>query len=115
MQLANKDLSQEELGKLFSDASQLSTTASNSGFIYYLPKSSGAGKYLEAWRLNLASDTNTLIYTGKREIRSIAGSLDGNVVILSLKSRTDDVSNFEVYRLQVSPKKVFRLTKTTFR
>ncbi len=116
LQLANDDLSPEELSKLIlnTDTSQLSTTASNSGFIYYFPKQLPSHKILEAWRFDLANNINTLVYTGKREIRSIAGSLDGNTIILSLKSTTDSVSNFEVYRLQVNPKKVFRLTKTTF-
>ena len=111
----NQSLSHEELSELISNAGipKLSTTAKNLGYIYYINYDPNDANSWQIIRYNLDESSSTIIYTGKNEIQSVTGSLDGNVIIFNLQRKTAGIENFEIYRLQINFKSVHKLTETT--
>jgi FG-GAP repeat/WD40-like Beta Propeller Repeat len=83
------------------------------GFVYYIRYQAGITNPWSIQRANQASDVVTTIYSGQREIQSVGGSLDGNLVVLSMKQTTTASSDFEIYRLNVSTQSVQQLTNDT--
>jgi FG-GAP repeat/WD40-like Beta Propeller Repeat len=83
------------------------------GFVYYIRYQAGITNPWSVQRANQASDVVTTIYSGQREIQSVGGSLDGNLVVLSMKQMTVASSDFEIYRLNVSTQSVQQLTNDT--
>jgi Tol biopolymer transport system component len=80
-------------------------------YVYHNPADT-----VNPWRIyrhNEVSGVNTLVYTGLRQITSVAVSGDGNTFLVSMKETTDAASDYEVYQIILSPKTVTQLTTTT--
>ncbi len=72
-----------------------------SGFVFYaqyFQSFTGANSY-SLYRHDQQTDVRTLIYSGDREIQSVAGSADGTVVLLSMRETTASTSDFEIFLL----------------
>jgi FG-GAP repeat/WD40-like Beta Propeller Repeat len=84
-----------------------------SGFVYYIRYQAGLTNPWSVQRANQTTDILTTIYSGQREIQSVGGSLDGNLIVLSMRQTTATTSDFEIYRLNASTQTVQQLTNDT--
>ena len=79
-----------------------------SGFVYYINSVVKTGKggttftVYTLLRHNQATNVYIPIYSGLRQIHSVAGSLDGNLVVVSMRETTSAGSDFEIFLLEVS-------------
>lgn len=97
-----------EVPALLDSQEDISTQAvlpNTSGFVYYLKFDQtpvvGTVPY-SIYRHDQKTDTQTLIYSGSRAIQSVAGSADGNMVVVSMKETPDKTSDYDIYLLNVS-------------
>jgi FG-GAP repeat len=76
-----------------------------SGFIYYVSSifDFGTGGLVSSlYRHDQGTDTYTLVYSGDRYIQSVAGSSNGNFIVVSMRQTTDPNSQFDIYFLNVT-------------
>jgi hypothetical protein len=75
------------------------------GFVYYVQFDQnvviGTVPY-RLYRHNQRTDARDLLYSGERYIQSVAGSADGNMVVVSMKETTDQASDLDLYLFNVS-------------
>ena len=114
LQLENQRLSREGLSNLLSKTTTSTSKAkiNTLGYMYYISHNPNDTNPWQAIRYNLDEHSSTTIYAGGYEVQSIAGSADGNIIILNIKHKTKGISNLEIYRLYIRPKSVHRLTET---
>jgi hypothetical protein len=103
------------------DLSTQAVLPNTSGYAYYLshipgtrtpPTPSSYGIY----RHNQQTDVVTLLYSGNRQIQSVAGSGNGSVVVFSMRETTESSSDYEIFRVTFSDTSgaaLFRLTADT--
>jgi FG-GAP repeat len=99
------------LGDTSGDLTAQAVLPGASGFIYYIEKDPNSTT--SPWRVNRydqSSDTSLRIYSGTREVQAVAGSVDGNIVVLSLREAVTPPNDFELYRFILNPKSIQRLT-----
>jgi hypothetical protein len=104
----NKAAEGKELPALTKLQSELSTQAvlpDASGYVFYAQLNQspviGAIPY-SLYRHYQGFDDRALIYSGFRQIQSVAGSLDGLSVVVSMKETTDASSDFEIFLITFS-------------
>ena len=51
-----------------------------------------------------------IVYKGKRQIQAVAGTLDGNTLIVSMKETIQASSDYEIYKLVIDPPSIKKLT-----
>ena len=102
-----------------SDLSTQAVLPNAPGFVYYIKYDSapiiGVIPY-SLYHHNQQTDTQTLIYSGNRHIQSVAGSLDGNFVIVSMRETPFSTSDYELYLFNISDlanPAIFLLTNDT--
>ncbi len=87
------------------DLSTQAVIPNAAGFVYYI-KYDGAPIIgvipYSLYRHNQQTDTQTLIYSGNRHIQSVAGSLDGNFVVVSMRETPFSTSDYELYLFNIS-------------
>jgi Tol biopolymer transport system component len=84
------------------------------GFVYYSQENSlSTTQPFSIFRHDQNSDVTVRIYGGRREIQSVAGSLDGNTVFVSMRETTSPTSDFEIFRLRISPARTQQLTSNS--
>jgi Bacterial Ig-like domain len=91
-----------ELPALADLGSGLSTQAvltGSSGFVYYLSYefAFNSPTIYSVYRHNQQTDVVTPIYSGTREIQSVAGSDDGNAIVMSMRQTTSTSSDLELF------------------
>jgi FG-GAP repeat len=97
----------ELLAPLADSQGDLSTQAvlpNTSGFVYYVRSTlvlDGPILY-QVFRHNQKTDAITLLYSGIRAIQSVAGSLDGKVIVVSMRETTAMISDYEIYAMDFS-------------
>jgi hypothetical protein len=89
-----------ELPALADLESSLSTQAvltGASGFVYYLSYAFvfNSPTIYSVYRHNQQTGAITVVYSGDRQIQSVAGSDDGNFVVVSMKETTDVNSDYD--------------------
>jgi hypothetical protein len=89
------------LADVQSDLTSQAVLPNTFGNAYYLRRSGSAstGYSYFAYRHNQQSDAVTLLYSGSRQIQSIAGSSDGKLVLLSMRQSTATTSDYEIFLL----------------
>lgn len=85
-----------------------------SGFVYYIQynPNSTVDPY-RVYRYDQYSDVRTLVYGGKREVQAVAGSYDGNFLVLSMRQTTTTPNDFEIFRFNILSQTAQRLTDNT--
>ena len=86
------------------------TLADAEGYIFYIEQKSSVNKPWRIFRFDQATDKTTKIYEGKRKIQAVSGSIDGNTLIVSMRQTASNSSDYEIYRLIISPKSTEILT-----
>jgi WD40-like Beta Propeller Repeat len=71
--------------------------AGAAGFVYYVVHNPNAAKPYSVVRYDQATDTKTTIYKGTREIQSVAGTVNGVKVLISMRETADASSDFEIF------------------
>ena len=95
-----------------SSLSTQTVQAGAAGYIYFIENDTDAIA-VDPWRVyrfDQTSDTLVKIYEGEREIESVSGSEDGNTLAISMKETINPRSDYEIFRLIVSPAKVQKIT-----
>lgn len=95
---------------------QLSTQArlpNSTGYTFYISYNASAASPWSIWRHAHETDVSQKVYEGNREIDSVAGSLDGQLVAVSMRETSDASSDFELYRLNLSNNRVVVLTRNS--
>jgi Tol biopolymer transport system component len=75
------------------------------GFVFYIEYFQsfvGGTPPYSLYRHNQRTDARDLLYSGERYIQSVAGSADGNMVVVSMKETTDQASDLDLYLFNVS-------------
>lgn len=80
------------------------------GFIYYIENNPNTSQPWRIFRYDQSKDQNLLVYSGAREIQSVTGSLDGNIIIASMRQTTTSPIDFEIWRFILNPETIQRLT-----
>ncbi|MEZ4607015.1 MAG: G8 domain-containing protein, partial [Deinococcales bacterium] len=108
----SEDLAENDLIQELPEPSELSSQSvlqSASGFVAFVEHDPQG-----IWRLyrhDQLNDRMVLIYQGSREIDSVAISLDGNILALSMESEASSLgSNFEIYRIDIKTNSLERYT-----
>lgn len=101
-----------DLSEVDEELSSQAVLSGVSGYIAYIRNDPNNSNPWQLWLANQSNDKRTQVYAGKRQINSVAVSLDGNSVVFAMKVRPKS-SNYEVYRLTVSSKGLKRLTNTS--
>jgi FG-GAP repeat len=84
------------------------------GFVYYIEHDpSSATAPFKLFRHEQGTDTSLKVFEGLREIQAVAGSTDGNTVVVSMRETTKATSDFEIFRLRISPARTQRLTNNS--
>jgi hypothetical protein len=83
------------------------------GYVAYIQNFPGNALPWRVYRHDQTNNATTLIYSGVREISSVAVSGDGTTFLMTMRETTDATSDFEVYELLVGPNTVTKLTDTT--
>jgi Tol biopolymer transport system component len=83
------------------------------GYVAYIQNFPGNALPWRVYRHDQTNNATTLIYSGVREISSVAVSGDGTTFLITMRETTDATSDFEVYELLVGPNTVTKLTDTT--
>jgi hypothetical protein len=74
------------------------------GFVYYLSYAfifSSPTRY-SVYRHDQTTGAVAVVYSGERQIQSVAGSDDGNFVVVSMKETTDVNSDYDIFLFNVS-------------
>jgi FG-GAP repeat len=83
----------------------------SSGFIYYIQHNPNLTiDPYRVYRFDQHNDVRTLVYGGKREVQAIAGSYDGNFLVLSMRQTTTTPNDFEIFRFNILSQSAQRLT-----
>jgi hypothetical protein len=79
------------------DLSTQAVLPNTSGFVYYVRSTLVLdGPFLyQVFRHNQKTDAITLLYSGIRAIQSVAGSLDGKVIVVSMRETTAMISDYD--------------------
>jgi FG-GAP repeat len=85
-----------------SDVTAQVVLANTDGFIYSINNDPNATNPWRIVRHNQVTDERVNVLVTKREIQSVAGSLDGNIVLVAMRQTTTSSSDFEIFRLNVS-------------
>lgn len=100
-----------DLATLESNFTTQAVLPNTRGFVYYFQEDpTSTTQPFSIFRHDQNSDVTTRIYGGRREIQSVAGSLDGNTVFVSMRETTTLTSDFEIFRLRISPARTQQLT-----
>jgi hypothetical protein len=100
-----------DLATLESNFTTQAVLPNTRGFVYYFQEDpTSTTQPFSIFRHDQNSDVTTRIYGGRRELQSVAGSLDGNTVFVSMRETTTPTSDFEIFRLRISPARVQQLT-----
>lgn len=121
--LEDEDISEGEVlpalaDKSVGDLNPQVVLPNTSGFVYYVSSifDFGTGGLSSSlYRQDQGTDTYTLIYSGERYIQSVAGSSDGNLIVVSMAESTAN-SELDIYFLNVTDlanPEVFRRTFDT--
>jgi Tol biopolymer transport system component len=103
-----------ELLTLETELSAQAVLPATAGFVFYIQKNpSSTTEPFSIFRHDQRSDTNTKIYAGQREIQAVAGTVDGNTLLVSMRETTDPNSDLEIFRLRISPARTQQLTRNT--
>ena len=95
-----------------SSLSTQTVQAGAAGYIYFIEHDSDPIA-IDPWRVfrfDQSSDILLKIYEGNREIQSVSGSENGNTLAISMKETINPGSDYEIFRLIVSPVKVQKIT-----
>jgi hypothetical protein len=68
------------------------------GFVYYFERNQSQSEPWSAYLFDQQANEYIPLYTGSRQIQSVGGSVDGNVIILSMRETIDTTSDYEIYR-----------------
>ncbi len=96
-----------------SDLSPQVVLPNTDGFVFYIQHTPGTTSSWRIIRHNQATDARTTILTTAREIQSVAGSLDGNIIMVSMRQTTTTPNDFEIFRINLSAAVTQRLTTDT--
>ncbi len=103
-----------ELPSFTIDISAQAVLPDAAGFVYYIEQdASNTAAPFKLFRHQQGSDTTLKIFEGLREIQSVAGSADGNTVVVSMRETTNATSDFEIFRLRINPVRTQRLTNNS--
>jgi WD40-like Beta Propeller Repeat len=69
------------------------------GLVYYIGHNPNAVNPYSIISHDQATDTKKVLFSGKREIQSVAGMLSGANVIISMRETTSSTSDFEIFRI----------------
>ncbi len=85
--------------------------AGASGYVYYIQynPNSTIDPY-RVYRFDQYNDIRALVYGGKREVQAVAGSYDGNFIVLSMRQTTTTPNDFEIFRFNILGQFAQRLT-----
>jgi hypothetical protein len=75
------------------------TLAGASGFVYYLAHNPTAPDPYRVFRHDQATDARIKVYSGTKEIQSVAGTLSGGTVIVSMRETSSSSSDFEIFKI----------------
>ncbi len=108
------------LAEIDSGLSSQTVLPNTSGYVYYINsvvKTRKDGTTFTVYTLFRHHQTLNIyipIYSGLRQIQSVSGSLDGNLVVVSMRETTSAGSDFEIFLLEVSnPGNPFVLQQTS--
>jgi hypothetical protein len=84
-----------------------------SGKLYYAAHNPTAADPYRIFRQDQTNGNPVLVYSGVKEIQSVAGTLDGSTVIMSMRETSSSSSDFEIYRI-TSTTTATQLTTNSF-
>jgi hypothetical protein len=73
--------------------------AGATGFVYYVAHNPMAADPYRVFRYDQATDTIVQVYSGVKEIQSVAGTVDGDNVYVSMRETSSSSSDFEIYKI----------------
>ena len=110
---AELSLAAETLDIANLDSEDLSTQArirGAYGYVYFIANDPDVAKPWRVRRFNQSIVDKPIVYKGKRQIQSVAGSEDGNTLIVSMRETIQASSDYEIYKLVIDPPSVKKLT-----
>jgi FG-GAP repeat len=118
--LEGQNMGQTPLGTILpvlpdhtSDFSPQVVLPNTDGFVYYIQHNPTAVNPWQVIRHDQSTDTQIAVISTQREIQSVAGSLDGNIVMVAMRQTTTTPNDFEIFRLNISSAVTQRLTTDT--
>jgi hypothetical protein len=70
-----------------------------SGFVYYAAHNPNGANPYRVFRHDQATDARITVYTGTKEIQSVAGTLSGGTVFVSMRETSSSSSDFEIFKI----------------
>ena len=104
------DLDSEDLDAFGSDLEAQARIRGASGYVYFIGDDPDTSNPWRIKRFNQSIVDKSIVYRGERQIQAVAGTLDGNTLIVSMKETSQASSDYEIYKLVIDPPSVKKLT-----
>jgi PKD repeat protein len=111
--VSTDDLDPDDQPEAASDITTQAVLPGANGFVVYAWNLSTSSTPWRIYRHDASTDASTLIYSGLREINSVAVSGDGTKILASVRETNSISSDFEIYQITLSPLTVTQLTDNT--